>query len=191
MPNPTMTPKRGPCSVFAPGGITWTAIPDLPRGVARDTFYAIMRDARGKDRTLATDRTLADLGDLSPRSVQRGLLELEKLGIIARERIGHHGGRLIVIAIKLAGRDHSPAPSAPIRRTGRDHSPAVADSPIQGMRRGENAAPTGQPARSWPSVASEDSPLPPPEPWLLRNWPHLIPPEARGNLLNGAPPGPP
>ena len=178
------SPARGPCSVFAPGGQAWVAIPALPRGIARDTFYAIQRAARGKDRTTAPDRVLSGMGDLSPRSVQRGLLELEKLGVIRRERVGHHGGRLILITVKLAGRDHSPSPSQAIRQPDRHHSPATSDSPIQGVRRGENAAPTGQPARSWPSVASGggvagDTPLPPPTPADLRFWPRLIPESAK------------
>lgn len=178
MPNLTTAPSRGPCSVFAHGGQTWIAMPDLPRGLARDTFYAVMRAARGKDRTTAPDRVLAGLGDLSPRSVQRGLLALEKLGVIRRERVGHHGGRLILIAVKLAGRDHSPAPSRPIRQPIPDHSPADSRPPIQGVRRGENAAPTGQPARSWPPVASEDPPAPCPA--MLRFFPRFLPDAAKG-----------
>lgn len=173
----TTAPARGPCSVFAHGGQTWIAMPDLPRGLPRDTFYAVMKAARGKDRTTAPDRVLAGLGDLSPRSVQRGLLALEKLGVICRERVGHHGGRLILIAVKLAGRDHSPAPSRPIRQPIPDHSPADSRPPIQGVRRGENAAPTGQPARSWPPVASED--LPTPCPAMLRFFPRFLPDAAK------------
>jgi hypothetical protein len=177
----TTAPARGPCSVFAPGGQPWTALPDLPRGVARDTFYAVMRAARGKTQTMATDCELGDLGDLSPRSVQRGLLELEKLGVIARERVGHHGSRLITITVKLAGRDHSPAPAPPVRQPRQDHSPAVAIPSSQREKQRENAAPSALPVSSRADDASSSpilDPLPPPAPFLVRVCPHLIPPEA-------------
>lgn len=172
MAYPTAPAAARPASVFTPEGVPWTAVPhSVPRGLARDTLYAVLTACRTKPTTKAPDRVLARLGGMSERTIQRGLRLLEVLGWISRLR--RHGGRLITVLRGLAGRKCAPkpakcAPKAPVHRsaTAAACTDPPKSSPPSSMRgkMEENAVPPV--AASTPAgTENQDEP----SPWT-RRW---------------------
>lgn len=162
MAHPTTPAVARPASVFAEWGIPWTAVPsDLPRGVARDAMYAIVQAARGITRTKAPDRVLAQIAGLSVRSLQRGLKILEAMGKI--ERLRRHGGRVITILFRLAGRK-----AKPVHRSAKtSHSnPPRPSFPSSVRDKIEEDRPVPAGAASTPADPGEDEE---PSPWT-RRW---------------------
>jgi DNA-binding transcriptional ArsR family regulator len=163
MTNPT-TPRRArPASVFAPEGMPWVPLPDLPRGIVRDTLYAVLRAARSISRVTAPDRVLARLGGMSERTLQRGLRMLEGLGLISRER--RHGGRVITILFRLAGK--KPVHRSANRSESYSPMPSVPSSMRDKTK--ETAGPPAPPAPMGRSCVPEEI-----DPWTRRWFGRLI-----------------
>lgn len=167
--------------IFAPGGLTWRAIPDaidrMAKGVqhrATVAWKAVMR--RLRDGTLdgsATDIELGEEAGWSPSLMQAGLHELDKAGLIERKSgIGMHGRRQIIPKL-LAGRGTARSDPSP----GTPPAPPPED-------RGDTTTDAGSPSSSSPVGPGPEASMPAIDPALIVRARALLPRVKVGKVVD-------
>jgi hypothetical protein len=139
---------------MSPSGVLFTRVPlgllvDLPKA-GRRVYEALHGLARKSGEIRLADRELVRLiGTVGRRAVQKGLKQLEDLGVIDRFRTG--GRRLIKFLVRFAGKSPAPATATNTPTTSSPRDPGSATAKASYPQ--QNVSMTGEQTAKWLTAA--------------------------------------